>query len=269
MNVNLFQMELKWNAVSLLIWSFVITLMISITMSVYPIFMANQSKIMAMLTIIPKGALQFKGISNFNDLLSPLGYYAANNVIYLMVLGSIYSVVLSSNIVLKEEYDKTAEFLLSWPVTREEVLMSKLAVSVLYILLLNLISSLAGYIWLQFVKTAPFSTGSFLVLSAYTFLLNLFFCAAGFFISIHIKRAKPITTFCIALVLIFYFIDTLSKITADISWLGYFSPFMYARVDAVSPDYGLDLINVLFFAGFILLFGFLSWVKYRKKDIYL
>lgn len=269
MNMNLFHMELKWNAVSLLIWSFVITLLISVTMAVYPVFMANQSKIMAMLTIIPKGALQFKGISNFSDLLSPLGYYAANNVIYVMVLGSIYSVVISSNIVLKEEYNKTAEFLLSWPVKRNEVLMSKVAVTVLYILLLNLITSLAGYIWLQFVKTAPFSTGSFLALSVYTFLLNLFFCAAGLFISVHVKRARPITTFCIALVLIFYFIDTLSKITADISWLGYFSPFRYARVDAVSPGYGLDLINLLFFAGFIFVFGILAWMKYRKKDIYL
>lgn len=267
--MNLFRMEIRKNAVSMLTWSFVITLMISVTMAVYPVFMANQSKIAAMLTIIPKGVLQFKGISDFNDLLSPLGYYAANNVIYVMVLGSIYSVVLSSNIVLKEEYDKTAEFLLSWPVTRSEVLMSKIAVTVSYILLLNIITSLAGYLWLQFVKTAPLSASSFLALSAYTFLLNLFFCAAGLFISVNVKRARPITTFCIALVLIFYFIDTLSKITADISWLGYFSPFRYARVDAVSPGYGLDLINLLFFAGFIFLFGILAWMKYRKKDIYL
>ena len=72
------------------------------------------------MSLVPKGALQFKGISNFNDLLSVLGFYAVNNVIYMMVLGSIFAIVLSSNILLKEEYDKTAEYLLTRPLARSE-----------------------------------------------------------------------------------------------------------------------------------------------------
>src|SRR5450759_871191 len=99
MNRNLFLKEIRRNGSSLIIWMIVITLLITLTMSVYRTFMENQSKITGMLSIIQKGALQFKGISNFNDLLSVLGFYAANNVIYLMVLGSIYAIVLASNTV--------------------------------------------------------------------------------------------------------------------------------------------------------------------------
>src|SRR5674476_390278 len=115
MNRNLFLKEMKRNSFSLMIWMIVITLLISVTMSFYRTFMENQSQIVGMLNIIPKGALQFKGISNFNDLLSVLGFYAANNVIYMMLLGSIFAIGLSSNILLKEEYNKTAEYLLSKP----------------------------------------------------------------------------------------------------------------------------------------------------------
>jgi ABC-2 type transport system permease protein len=164
MNRNLLLMELKRNSLSLIIWMTIITLLITVTMSFYGTFMENQSKIAGMLTIIPKGALQFKGISNFTDLLSVLGFYAANNVIYMMVLGSIFAIVLSSNILLKEEYNKTAEYLLTRPVTRSEIFASKLAVIYLNVFLLNFVTSLAGFISIELVKKGVFSIGAFLIL---------------------------------------------------------------------------------------------------------
>lgn len=268
MNSNLFLKEMKRNSVSLITWMIVLILLISVTMAVYPTFMANQSKIMALLTIIPKGALQFKGISDFNALLSVLGFYAANNVIYMMVLGSIFSIVMASNIILREEYEKTAEFLLSWPVSRNEIFLGKTAVLFLDIFLLNFVTALAGFIWMEFMKSAPFSIGAFFLLSFYTFLLNVLFGAIGLFLSTMVKRAKPITTFSISLVLIFYFIDTLSKITQGISKLGYLSPFRFGDINAVSPGYSLNYFNLLYFAGFTLLLIALAWSNYRKKDIY-
>src|SRR4030042_6917098 len=128
MNRNLYRMEMKRNSLSLFLWTLVITLLISVTMSIYPTFIENQSRIFGMLNLIPKGVLQFKGFSDLNELLSPMGFYSANNVIYMMVLGSIYAIVLASGILLKEEYNKTAEYLLTRPITRSEIFLSKLAV---------------------------------------------------------------------------------------------------------------------------------------------
>jgi ABC-2 type transport system permease protein len=237
-------------------------------MSVYSTFMANQSKIAGMLTIIPKGALQFKGISNFNDLLSVLGFYSANNVIYMMVLGSIFAIVLASNILLKEEYDKTAEYLLTRPLTRSEIFMSKLAVLSLNVFILNLVTSLAGFICMEIVKTGPFSIRAFLILSLYTMLLNMLFGAIGLFLSTLVKRAKPITTLSIGLVLILYFIYTVSKITESVSTIGYLSPFRYANVDAINPAYKLDLWNLTYFICISLFLLGLSYRIYLRKDIY-
>jgi ABC-2 type transport system permease protein len=268
MNRNLFLKEIRRNASSLMIWMIVITLLITLTMSVYRTFMENQSKIAGMLSLIPKGALQFKGISNFDDLLSVLGFYAANNVIYMMVLGSIFAIVLSSNILLKEEYDKTAEYLLTRPLTRREIFVSKLAVLSLNVFLLNLVTALAGFICMELVKKGPFSIRAFLILSMYTLLLNTLFGAIGLFLSTLVKRAKPITTFSIGLVLIFYFIYTLSKITESAAKIGYLSPFRYANVDAINPAYTLDLWRLSYFIGISLLLTGLSYRLYNRKDIY-
>ena len=268
MNRNLFLKEIRRNAVSLAIWMTVITLLIVVTMSFYRTFMENQSKIVGMLSLVPKGALQFKGISNFNDLLSVLGFYAANNVIYMMVLGSIFSIVLSSNILLKEEYDKTAEYLLTRPITRSEIFISKLTVLSINIFLLNLVTALAGFISMELVAKGPFSIKAFLILSLYTLLLNILFGSMGLFMSTLMKRAKPITTFSIGLVLILYFIFTISKITEGAAKIGYLSPFRFASVDAVNPAYTIDLWHLAYFIGITLILTTLSYRIYNRKDIY-
>lgn len=269
MNRNLFRKEWRMNSTALVLWTIAITLLITATMSVFNTFIENQSKVIGMMKIIPKGALQFKGISNFEDLLSVLGFWAVNNVIYMMVLGSVYSIILSSNILLKEEYNKTAEFLLTRPITRSEVFNSKLAVVVINVVLLNLITSLAGFLSMEFVKNAPFHIKPFVILSFYTLLLNLLFVALGLFISTLVKRSKPVTTLSIGLVLILYFIFTISKITESASKLGYLSPFKYIDTEVIRTDYGLESWRVFYFISLTLILGGMAYRLYLKKDIFL
>jgi ABC-type transport system involved in multi-copper enzyme maturation permease subunit len=121
---------------------------------------------------------------------------------------------------------------------------------------------------MELVKTGPFSNGAFFVLSLYTLLLNLLFGAIGLFTSTLVKRAKPVTTFSIGLVLIFYFIFTISKITPGISKIGYLSPFRYANVDAINPSYTLNLWNLAYFIGLSFLLTTISYKLYNRKDIY-
>lgn len=267
MNSNLFFKEIRRNALSLLVWMSIITLFITGTMALYHTFLGNQSKILGMMSIIPKEALQFKGISNFDDLLSVLGFYSVNNVIYMMLLGSIFAIVLSSNILLKEEYNKTAEYLLTRPLTRSEIFFSKLAVVFINILLLNFVTALAGFISMEVVKEGPYSFRAFMILSTYTFLLNLLFGSVGLFMSTLVKRAKPITTFSIGLVMILYFIYTLSKITEGASKIGFLSPFRFADTNAIDPAYSIDAWHLAYFIGISLLLTGISYGLYKRKDI--
>ena len=268
MNRNLFAKEMRRNTFTLALWMSVITLLISVTMAVYPAFLENQSKILGMMSLVPKGALQFKGISNFDDLLSVFGFYAANNLIFMMVLGSIFGIVLASGILLREEYNRTAEYLLTRPVTRSEVFLSKGAVVLLWIVILNILTTIAGFISMEIVRTGPYNVGSFLVLSFSTLLLNILFGAVGLFISVLVKRARPVTSFSIGLVLVFYFIYTISKISQDVSFLGYISPFRYVGVDVLSSSYRLDPWHLVYFLGLTIFLGIVSWRIYMRKDIY-
>lgn len=269
MNRNLFLRELRSNAVSLLIWTSVITALTALTMSFYGVFPENNEKILAMISIIPEGTLQFNGISDVDDLFSVLGFYSANNVIYMLVLGSIYSIVLASGILLREEYNKTAEFLLAWPLSRSDIFFSKAAVVFLNVLAINIVTAVVGYITLEIVKREPYSTDAFIIMSVYTMLLNLFFASLGLLMSTLVKRARPITTLSIGLVLILYFIFTISNITEGLSFIGYVTPFKFVGMDTLGPDYRLEFISVLYFCGLSLLLTFSAFRLYRRKEIYL
>lgn len=268
MNANLFSKELRNYLFSLILWTAVITLLVVVTLSVYPTFLQNQSKVMGMISLMPKGALEFKGISNISDLTSLIGFYAVNNVIYMMVLGSIFSIVLGSNILLKEEYQKTADYLLTRPVTRSEVFLTKLALTLLFITILNGITSFAGFAGMHLLTKDPFSVRIFLNLSLFTLLLNFLFGSVGIFLSTLVKRARPITTLCIGLVIVEYFIFTLSKITDSASKFGYVSPFKFVRTDVTTPGYGIDFLHLAYFAGLSVVLLALSYRNYLKKDIY-
>jgi len=220
-----------------------------------------------MVKLVPIVAMKARGFANINDIFSGLGFYAANNIVYMMLLGSIYSMVLSSNILLKEEYGKTAEFLMSRPISRKEIFASKMMLAFLNVVLLNLAAALVSYISLEIFKSGGFRIQSFLVLTLYTLLLNLFFGALGFIVAVMMKRARPVTFFCVGLVLVMYFLFTISRITGVEGDFGYISPFKWVNVEVVNPSYGLEFWRILIFIGLTTFLVILSGLIYRKKDI--
>jgi len=267
MNKNLFRNEWKRNRGALVIWTLLISALIIIPMSFYHTLADNQKQFSDIFEIFPKEMMQFKGISNISDLFSILGFYATSISAAMMLLSSIFSIILSSSIILKEETHKTAEFLLSKPLSRTEIFLSKFAVVFLSILILNIITTLTGFISLEIFKTEAYSIKAFLTLSIYIFHLNLLFGALGIFISTLVKRPKSVTVLCIGLVLVFFFIYNLSKISEKAAFMGYISPFGFVNTDVIKASYSLSLGSLSYFIGLSIVFIISSILIYRRKDI--
>jgi ABC-2 type transport system permease protein len=267
MNRILFYMEFRRNARSLVIWSLVIGLLIFFTMSFFRTVLQYQQQITGVIQLIPLAAMKVRGFSNIRDIFSVMGFYAANNIVYMMLLGSIFAIVLSSNILLKEEYNKTAEFLMSKPITRNEIFFSKLTLAFLNILILNLFTAIVSLVAIETFRKSDFNITPFLVLALYTLFLNLLFGSLGFFIAVVTKRAKPVTFFCVGIVLIFYFLYSISRIPGINGDFGFLSPFKWVNIEVLSPVYGLEFIRVAGFIGIAFFLVVVSGFIYRKKDI--
>jgi ABC-2 type transport system permease protein len=267
MNRILFEMEFRRNLRGLVLWSGVIGLLIFFTMSFFNTVLQYQQQISGMIRMVPAVALKMRGFSNVSDLFSVLGFYTANNLIYMMLLGSIYAIVLSSNILLKEEYGKTAEYLMSRPITRGEIFTTKLNLAFLNIIILNLLATLIGFISIMVYKKGTFHIQPFLVISLYTLLLNLFFGSLGIFVSVMMKRARTITSFGVGLVLVLYFLYTISRMSGVDGSFGYISPFKWVNIDVLSATYGIEFRRFMAFFGGSLVLLLASGLIYRRKDI--
>ena len=269
-NTNIYHKEMKWNRNSFLGWSISISILIFLGMVFYPVLMQGDmlKQIEAFFeNPFMKNLLTAFGAS-IDMMANPLGFYCTRDAVFIMLLGSFFSILYAGKILAQEEWEKTAEFLLTKPVTRGEVVWSKLAVFFTYLVALNVVILVVGFTSLEIFKgDKSFPLKNFLIHSLYTFLLMLAFGAIGFFISLLKKRGRPITNLSVGIIVGAYFIDAPSKITPSMDKLGYISPIKFVDSRVLNPEYSLVWWRVCYFLGIsVLLFG-LSFVLYRRKDI--
>jgi ABC-2 type transport system permease protein len=197
-----------------------------------------------------------------------LGFYSTRNAMFIMLIGSFFSILLAGKILAREEQEKTAEFLLSKPVTRLEVVRSKLAVFLTHLLLLNIVILIIGFLSLEIFKgDSQYNFKAFFIHWCYALLLMLTFGAIGLFLSLLIKRGRPITNLSIGIIVGAYFIDILSRVTPSADKFGYLSPFKFVDGGVMLPDYALVGWRVMYFLGVSLVFIAFTFVLYKKKDI--
>jgi len=269
-NTNLYLTELKRYRNSFIGWSISISVLILSGMAFYPVL--TQGDVLKQMTAFFENPFMKNMMTAFggslNMLTNVLGFYSTRNAMFIMLLGSFFSILLAGKILAREEQEKTAEFLLSKPVTRLEVARSKLAVYLNYLLLLNIVILIIGFISLEIFKgNSQYSLKAFFINWFYSLLLMLTFGAIGLFLSLLIKRGRPITNLSIGIIVGAYFIDVLSRATPSADKLGYLSPFKFIDAEVLRPDYALAGWRVMYFLGISLVLFLLTFILYKKKDI--
>ena len=267
---NIYRWELKRYRTSTIAWCVSIGGLIVLGMAFFPLMV--QESVMQHITAFLETGFMKNLMTAFGadvaSLTNVLGFYCTRSAMFFQILGSFFSIMLASKILAQEEHEKTAEFLLSRPVTRIQILSSKLMAYFTYLVILNVVIVLVGFTSIESFKSGTdYSFSAFVTHHVYTFLLMLVFGAIGLFVSLLIKRGRPVTNIAIGIVMGTYFFDFLSKITPAADKLGYISPFKFIDAGVMRPDYGLDGWRVLYFAAVSLVLIAATYWVYRKKDI--
>jgi len=271
LNANVFYMELRRHWKEILIWSGVLVSLNVIITFFYPII--NQSQLFQQLDAFfnnPffKSMLTVFGV-NLDNMTSPLGFFVTYYGLYTLLLGSIVAMLFGSKLIAEEESRKTAEFLLTKPVTRCEVLNSKLAALGALITVLNLVLVLASLATLEIMADAPYDAGVFLIVALQTWLLMLTIGALGILISTLSSRGRSATKVGLGVVLGLYFINGFTQISETTRAYGFISPFRFVDTNVAVGHFGCDWWRVAYFIGLTALCILVSHIFYRRKDILL
>jgi len=137
-----------------MVWSMVLFAVLLLGMLFYPVINADGllSQLDGMFqNPMMKGVMGAFGVEA-SALGSLMGFFVTYNSMYNILLGCIFASLLAGNLLAKEEADKTAEFLLTRPVSRTSVYTSKAAVLLTYSLLLSMVLWLSSVCSLELVK---------------------------------------------------------------------------------------------------------------------
>jgi ABC-2 type transport system permease protein len=263
--MNIFFHELKAYRKSTIIWTVSLILVTLLFMSMFPAFARDAEEFKKLLEGYPEGIRKAIGL-NLENLFSILGFYCYA-LSFITLCGAIQAMNLGMSIISKEVREKTADFLLTKPVTRTTIVTSKLLAAFSSLVITNIVYIAAAAIIASQVKTENFSLKLLILLSLTVFFIQLIFLAIGIIISVVVPKIKSVLTVSLSTVFAFYFLGMLSATSGE-EGKRYLSPFKYFDMAYILKHSAYETSFMI--TGLIVIVVAIgaSYVVYTKKDIH-
>lgn len=260
--MTLIKHELKQGRTTLIIWTSVIAFMLAVCILIYPDMETQMGDVSSMFAEMGSFSAAF-GMDrlNFGEFMGFFGVECGN---VLGLGGAFFAALLGISILSKEEKEQTAEFLLTHPISRRNIVAQKLVSVMLQILLLNIAVVAVTTISIYAIKEEPEIRPLLLMLLAYL-ILQIEIAAICFGISAFLSHGG--IGIGLGTATLFYFLNIIANLTEEAKFLKYITPFGYAEgADIITDEclkaeylsVGLILTAIGIGAGFY---------KYCKKDI--
>ena len=260
--MTLIRHELKQGWKALLIWTLSIGAFIVICLFMYPEMKSQMDSVTSIFSSMGAFSSAF-GLDTL-DFGSLKGFYGIECGNILGIGGALFAALLGIGALANEEKNGTAEFLLTHPRSRAEIVTAKLASVLIQITVLNIA------VWLMaVVSTAAIGEAipwkEFTLLHLAYFLLQIELGCVCFGISAFLWKGGIGIGLGLAIAL--YFMNIIANLTTKADALKYITPFGYADGSEIFSKGALDAGKLLIGLAFTAAGVALAYWKYSKKDI--
>lgn len=254
--------ELRQSIKSFLIWTCSIAFMILICILIFP-EMKNEMDSMSNLFSNMGGFTAAFGMDklNFGELM---GFYGIEIGNILGIGGGFFAALLGVSILAKEERERTAEFLLTHPVSRLSVVTQKLLSVITQIIIMNGFVVITSFISSKSIGE-NLQIKEFILLHIAYLILQLEISCICFGISAFISHGSIGIGLGLALGL--YFMNLICNISERAKFLKYITPYAYADASNVIATSTIDMKLIMIGVLFSILGIVAAYIKYTQKDI--
>lgn len=265
MNANIYRYEFSARLRSVLIWSLSAAAMFLIFFAFFTAF-ADQAALMnEMMSRFPAEMRAAFGLDRM-DLATVLGFYSFIFLFVQLIL-AIQAASYGVGLVSIEETELTADFLLSKPVSRAQVLTSKLLAALTSLTITNLVVWASSFLAIELFRSGrEYETGTLLLLLLSVFILQLFFLSVGLLISLLVRRVRNVTPYALGLGFGAYVLSAFSGVFGDVA-LELITPFKHLDAAAIVKDGAYNTPLVLLNLAISLVSLGLSYWLYLRRDI--
>lgn len=262
--MNIFFYELKAYRKSILIWSLSMAALAVMYILIYnnlgKDIEAFQNILKSLPEIVRKSLNMYvEGISNL------VGFYSMIYV-YVVLCGAIQAMNLGVSILSKEIRDKTADFLLTKPVSRKNVMTAKILSAVTSLMITNII-----YLSIVMLSTlsvkSDFDMVKLLMISVTILFVQLMFLAMGIIASVIIGKIKSVVSISLSTVFVFFIINMFGSVIGE-DKVRYITPFKYFDPQYIIKNSSYESQFIVVGLLFVIVSIFASYFVYLKKDIH-
>lgn len=264
--MNIFLRELRANFKSLLIWSAIVILFTVVGFSKFSAFY-NNPDMLAILKDMPKGFVEAFNMGAFN-LTTLTGFFGVM-IVYFSLILTIAAAMWGSDIITKEERDRTVEFALTLPVTRSRLVTAKIAAAAVNSLVLLLV---CWGITLAMAQSYQPDT-QFYNFVATTMLADLLlimiFLALGVFLGCALKQHKRAGSLVVTILLGTYIASVVTQFSKSLDFLKYISPFKYFNTVLMLNENRLEVPYVLLSLAIVVVCLAGAYTAYARRNLYI
>ncbi len=265
MNANIYRYEFRARLRSVAIWSASLALLIIFFFSLFPVF-ADQAALMN--EMMAKFPAEMRAAFNLDkmNLATVLGYYS-----FIFMFVQLCMAIQAGNygfgLVSVEEAELTADFLLSKPVSRVEVLTSKFLAALTSLGITDLVIWISSFIAVTFFRgERDYELQTLLLLLVSILIFQLFFLCVGLVISLLVKRVRSVTPYGLGLGFGAYVLSAFSGVLGDVK-LELLTPFKHFDAAAIVANGAYDTPLVLLNVGVSVIALVVSIWLYLRRDI--
>lgn len=262
----MFKRELKINLKSFIIWTSILIGLFLVVFLVYPSIVNSENMEMMdeMMKMFPEEMLKAFNM-DISTIDSAFGWLKTEGFVFVLLITGIYSGILGSNILLKEESDKTIEYLNSVPVTRKNIVLNKILCGLLYIILMVAIIGIFNFIGLSL--SGEFDRKSYIILSITPIFSSIVIFALCLFLSTFTHKTKKTLGISLGIVFASYFLNIISELSESTEFLKYISVFTLADIRNVIINESINPLMIVLTIGITVIFMIFTTISYEKKEL--
>ena len=261
----MFIRELKANFKNFCLWAVITMIVYLLIFLVYPSIIDDMdvNSLNDMIKMFPEDLLKAFNM-DISSLESAYGWLKSEGFVFILLIVGCYAGILGSTILLKEESDKSIEYLGTLPIKRKSIVLSKSIVGLIYIISLTLVIGIFNYIGL--CLSGDFDKKQYVLLSftpIFSSVVIFFICM---FLSTFFNKTKKMLGISLGIVLFSYILNTLASLSTNTEFLKYFSAFTLSDIRNVilNKTYNMNLLAGCFTISIVFLI--FTIIRYDKKE---
>ncbi len=265
MNASIYRHELHARLKSVIIWSLALIAIVGMFFTFYTTFADQAALVNDMMKNFPKELRAAFGMDEV-DLSTVLGYYS-----FIYLFAQLCLAIQAGNygfgLVSIEESELTADFLLSKPVGRPQILTSKLLAALTSLLVTTLVVGGISFVAIELFRNGhAYEPRILLLLLLALVVFELFFLCVGLVVSLLVKRVRSVTPYSLGLGFGAYVLSAFSGVFGDVK-LELITPFKHFDAAPIIQNGAWDTPLVLFNIAVTLVSLATSYGLYTRRDI--